>query len=222
MIAELLARLGWLAALSGLLSIAGCAGSPSHSDLTASSLIAGSSEDAAAIISQSPRSEQEIWTLLQQETGYVVLIRHALAPGTGDPSNFQLDDCSTQRNLSEEGQAQANRIGEAFRSRQIPVARVLSSQWCRCLETAELMDLGAVEPLPALNSVFRERSTEPEQTAQIRQLIINQRNTAGTVVMVTHASNISAISGTSVQSGGMVVLRADNQQIDFIGQIGAF
>ncbi|MGF1482201.1 MAG: histidine phosphatase family protein [Cyanophyceae cyanobacterium] len=219
MTAKLVAKLGGLAVLVGLLNITGCAATRSPSE-TASSPTA-SLEDSAAMVSQSLRSESEIWSLLQQE-GAVVLLRHALAPGTGDPANFQLDDCSTQRNLSEAGRAQAVRIGEAFRSRQIPVAQVLSSQWCRCLETAELMDVGTVEPLPALNSVFRDRAAEPERTAQIRQLIVNHRNTDGTVVLVTHAANISAISGISVRSGAMVVLQANKgEQIDIIGQIGA-
>lgn len=179
--------------------------------------------DSASVISQSTRSEVEIWSLLQQGTGYVVLIRHALAPGTGDPSNFQLDDCSTQRNLSDTGRAQAIRMGEAFKSRQIPITRVLSSQWCRCLETARLMDVASVEPLPALNSTFYDPAAETERTEQIGQLIVDRHDTAGTTVMVTHASNISAIAGTSVRSGGMVVLRADeSEEISFIGQIAAF
>lgn len=90
--------------------------------------------------------ESDLWSRLQQaDTHYYVLMRHAIAPGTGDPSNFQLADCSTQRNLSEEGRTQARRTGEAFRDKQIPVRQVLSSEWCRCLETAELLDLGAVE-----------------------------------------------------------------------------
>ena len=213
----------WLAISAGVLCINGFIdGVSAHLDLKTNSN-AVSIEDSASIISQSTRSEAEIWSLLQQGTGYVVLIRHALAPGTGDPSNFQLDDCSTQRNLSDTGRAQAVRIGEAFESRQIPIAQVLSSQWCRCLETARLMDVGSIEPLPALNSTFYDPSAETERTDRIRELIIDNRNTPGTVVMVTHASNISAIAGTSVQSGGIVVLQADeSEQINFIGQIEAF
>jgi len=78
--------------------------------------------------------------------GYVAVMRHAIAPGTGDPSNFRLGDCQTQRNLSETGRQQARRLGQLLRDRQVPVTRVLSSQWCRCLETAKLLDLGQVEP----------------------------------------------------------------------------
>lgn len=214
--ARLLAKLMYLGVFVGMLCIV------ANQSLTVNKAIAISS-DSASVISQSTRSEAEIWSLLQQGTGYVVLIRHALAPGTGDPSNFQLDDCSTQRNLSDTGRSQAVRIGEAFKSRQIPIAKVLSSQWCRCLETARLMDVGSVEPLPALNSTFYDPSTETERTDRLSEFVIDNRNTPGTVVMVTHASNISAIAGTSVRSGGMVVLRADeSEEINFIGQIAAF
>ena len=110
--------------------------------------------------SQSEQSSQQLWSLLQnaEDTCYVILFRHALAPGTGDPPNFQVDNCSTQRNLSEEGRQQARQIGEVIRNRNIAVTRVLSSQWCRCLETAKLMDVGEVEPLKSLNSFFENRS----------------------------------------------------------------
>ena len=84
-----------------------------------------------------------VWALLQRgEPGYVVMMRHALAPGTGDPADFRLGDCTTQRNLSDVGRSQAVRIGKAFRSHKTRIARVLSSQWCRCKDTARLMNLG--------------------------------------------------------------------------------
>ncbi len=105
------------------------------------------------------------WSVLRG-TGKVVLMRHAIAPGTGDPNEFRLDDCSTQRNLSAEGREQARQAGEQFRKRKIPIKQVLSSQWCRCLETAKLLNLGEVKPEPALNSFFRDYSTEDIQTAQ--------------------------------------------------------
>ncbi|MGK7915722.1 MAG: histidine phosphatase family protein [Prochloraceae cyanobacterium] len=224
MIAKLFVRRGWLATLSMLLSLTGCAAVRlSHSDFQASSEIPGYAEGTTAIISDLTSSEAEVWSRLQHETGYVVLIRHALAPGIGDPSIFQLGDCSTQRNLSEAGRVQAAQIGETFRRYNIAIVRVLSSQWCRCLETAKLMNIGSVETLPALNSFFADRSTQPEQTSQLRQFIINNRRTTGGVVMVTHAVNIAAISGISVSSGGMVVLQADDQeQINLIAQLGAF
>jgi hypothetical protein len=86
--------------------------------------------------------------------GQVLLIRHAEAPGTGDPEDFRLGECSTQRNLSKAGSDQARAVGDWLRDRGVERARVYSSQWCRCLETAELLDLGPVAELPGLNSFF--------------------------------------------------------------------
>ncbi|NDJ23852.1 histidine phosphatase family protein [Nostoc sp. B(2019)] len=171
----------------------------------------------------SASSKAAIWSVLQQGRGYVVLMRHALAPGIGDPPDFRLNDCSTQRNLSDEGRKQAIRTGKAFKNRNIQVSRVLSSQWCRCLETAKLMNLGAVEPFPPLNSFFLDHTTEFKQTAQVRQLILNNRNTPGVIVMITHEVNIRAIaSDIYPESGESVVLRANGKnKIEVVGQIRA-
>ena len=95
--------------------------------------------------------EAELWETLKTGNS-VALMRHATAPGTGDPPGFQVDDCSTQRNLDQEGREQARGIGERFRERGISKVKVYSSQWCRCLETARLLELGEVTELPDLNS----------------------------------------------------------------------
>ena len=175
-----------------------------------------------ADLPQSKTTEEPLWTKLaaaDQET-YVVLLRHAIAPGTGDPANFQLDDCATQRNLSESGREQAKAIGEAFRKRDIPVTQVLSSQWCRCLETAELMDLGPVESFPALNSFFRDRTTAAAQTNQIQEYI-NSQDQPGVIVMVTHQVNITALTNIFPSSGSAVVLQPNDEdsQPNVIGQL---
>ncbi|WP_373533812.1 histidine phosphatase family protein [Microcoleus sp.] len=164
------------------------------------------------------------WQLLQRgDTGLVVVMRHAIAPGTGDPANFKLGDCSTQRNLSVQGRTQAKQIGAEFRNRNIKVARVVSSQWCRCLETAKLINLGKVEPLPALNSFFSDSSQEARQTATIRKLIVDNRNTKGAIIMVTHQVNITAITDIVPQSGEAVILKSDRQgKIQIFGRIGGF
>jgi broad specificity phosphatase PhoE len=157
-------------------------------------------------VAQSPANDE--WTSLNG-IGKVVLMRHALAPGTGDPSGFKLGDCSTQRNLSETGREQARQAGQEFRRRQIPVKQVLSSQWCRCLETAKLLNLGEVKPVPALNSFFSDRNTEDIQTAQTRRLIAEHRQQDGVVIMVTHQVNITALTGIVPQSGAAVVVQAN-------------
>lgn len=116
--------------------------------LLAVSFTAIACSNQSGVVSQQNSLEDSLWSRLQQpeEQVYVVLFRHATAPGTGDPSNFTLNNCSTQRNLSPEGRVQAVRMGKAFKRRQIRVTRILSSQWCRCLDTATLMNVGSVEP----------------------------------------------------------------------------
>lgn len=164
------------------------------------------------------------WRLLQGgDTGLVVAMRHAIAPGTGDPANFKLGDCSTQRNLSPQGQTQAKQIGAEFRNRNIKITRVLSSQWCRCLQTAKLLNLGKVEPFPALNSFFSDSSKQSGQTATIRKLILDNRNTKGAIILVTHQVNITAITDIVPQSGEAVILKGDAQgKIQIVGRIGGF
>lgn len=92
---------------------------------------------------------------LASGVGKVIIVRHAIAPGTGDPSNFEVDDCSTQRNLDTSGRNQALAMGDWLRSQGVDSARVYSSQWCRCKDTAELLKLGPVKELPALNSFYQ-------------------------------------------------------------------
>lgn len=166
-------------------------------------------------------AEGDIWSRLRQaDTHYYVLMRHAIAPGTGDPANFQLDDCSTQRNLSEEGREQARRTGAAFRAQNVAVQQVLSSEWCRCLETANLMDLGPVERFPALNSFFQNRSQGPERIQQLQEFMANNRDDAGVTVLVTHFVTISGIAGGGVSSGELVVMQVnDDGEPEVVEQI---
>jgi phosphohistidine phosphatase SixA len=136
--------------------------------------------------------------------GKVALIRHALAPGTGDPPGFVLEDCATQRNLSDEGRAQAARLGEAFRADGVAVDRVLSSGWCRCIETAALA-FGAAEVWPPLHSFFQDSSTGPAQTAETRAAAAAWTGPS-TLVLVTHQVNITALTGSVPGSGEVIVL----------------
>jgi len=139
--------------------------------------------------------------------GHVLMIRHANAPGNGDPHHFRIGDCSTQRNLDDRGRIQAQRIGQWFRSRGIESARVYASQWCRCLETAALMGLGPVAELPALNSFYeRPRDREPNLAA-LRSFLAKQPADGPLIVLVTHFVTISAITDAGVSSGEGVVMR---------------
>lgn len=181
------------------------------------------SEPATTTATQADRylTTAELWQRLQQpeESLYVLLLRHALAPGTGDPADFVLGDCSTQRNLSEEGRSQARAIGQAFRDRGIDVQQVLSSQWCRCLETAELMDLGEVESFPPLNSFFRDRRTAEAQTTEVQKFLRGQAAQPGVLVMVTHQVNITALTDVVPQSGEAVVMEVAADSLTFMGQL---
>ena len=117
---------------------------------------------------------------------------------------MRLDDCSTQRNLTDEGRLHARRVGEAFRARGIIVARVLSSPWCRCMETARLA-FGAAEPSPSLGNLFGRPEARDEQVRQMRALV-GERRTGGNLVLVSHGSTISALTGVSLGTAEMVVV----------------
>ncbi len=139
--------------------------------------------------------------------GHVLMIRHAYAPGTGDPEHFRIGDCATQRNLNDQGRAQAKKIGQWLRRRGIDTARIYSSQWCRCLETARLLELGPVTELPALNSFF-ERPQDRDPNLAALQAFFSQQPVEGPlIIMVTHFVTISGITGEGVGSGEGVLLK---------------
>ena len=159
----------------------------------------------------------ELWQALREGTA-LALMRHALAPGTGDPPGFRPDDCATQRNLSAEGRAQARRMGELLRRNGISAAIVKTSVWCRARDTAAELGLGPVEAEPSLNSFFGDSSRAPTQMAALRRVIAAlppQRP----AVLVTHQVVVTALSGVYPQSGEMVVLARDGLAV--LGRIPA-
>ncbi|PTT92429.1 histidine phosphatase family protein [Pelomonas sp. HMWF004] len=163
-------------------------------------------------------ADTEAQRLLQQPAGLVLLMRHATAPGGGDPSGFTLGDCSTQRNLSDEGRAQARHIGQQLRALRLPVAAVWHSQWCRTRETAELMAVGPCQPEPLFNSFFDDPGREQAFTAQARQRLAAWANPAALLV-VTHQVNITALSGVFPSSGEIVAMRFDSPAGRVLGQL---
>lgn len=150
------------------------------------------------------------------EPGAIAIMRHALAPGTGDPTNLTIGDCDTQRNLDERGRTQARVIGAALREQVISFDVVFSSQWCRTRETAELLDMGPVTEAPVLNSFFRDFSTRERQTAETRDLIVE---TEGRLMLVTHQVNISALTGQGTRSGEVLIIRPTENGVDVLGSI---
>jgi phosphohistidine phosphatase SixA len=174
---------------------------------------------AVAVGGRAAGQEDVLWAALQAG-GVVLLLRHAQTePGLGDPPGFRVDDCSTQRNLSGEGRRQAERIGAALAARRIRIDRVLSSQWCRCLDTARLVFPGAkVEADPALNSFFDDRTRETGQTRAALAKIAAVRAPAN-AAFVTHHVNILALTGEAVGSGEAVLARAAGGAAKVLGRL---
>ena len=151
----------------------------------------------------------DIWQRLRDGRGYAILLRHALAPGTGDPAGFRLGDCSTQRNLSSVGRTQAIAIGARWRSERLPIDRVLTSRWCRARDTARLLAVGKVTAYPDFDSSFTVSSTVAQRRTQVvRDLIIRHRDQPGALVLVGHQVNITALTGVVPSSGAAVVVKA--------------
>lgn len=142
-------------------------------------------------------------TLLQQPATFGVM-RHALAPGFSDPEDFTIGDCRSQRNLDAAGRRQARATGAALRAVGLRFDRVLTSQWCRCRETAELLNVGPVEELPALNSFFEEPAQANPQTAALRAFMA-ALPAGEKILLVSHYVNISAYLNVAVSSGEMVI-----------------
>nr|BAT29180.1 possible fructose-2,6-bisphosphatase [Aurantimonas manganoxydans SI85-9A1] len=135
-----------------------------------------------------------------------ILMRHAIAPGTGDPAAFTLGDCSTQRNLSDEGRAQARRIGDRLREAGVAIDMVLASQWCRSSETAELLEFGPVMAAPELNSFFADRSNGAAQTDALKARLAELDAGGRKATLVSHQVNITALTGIYPASGEIVVI----------------
>ncbi|MGE0358079.1 MAG: histidine phosphatase family protein [Burkholderiales bacterium] len=154
--------------------------------------------------------EAAAWAALRAG-GHVALIRHASTePGLGDPKGYRLDNCASQRNLSEKGREESRRIGERFRAEGIRIERVYTSPWCRCRDTATEA-FGKAMDWSALGSFFDEPHREPGMTERVKQKIgrYSTLRPAGTVVMVTHNVNIAALTKLSVGTGEIVVVRPD-------------
>jgi broad specificity phosphatase PhoE len=162
---------------------------------------------ALAVIVAGPSGaadSEQVWALLRAG-GQVALIRHAITtPGVGDPAGMRLDDCSTQRNLTDAGRQHARRVGEAFRARGVPIDRVLSSPWCRCLETARLA-FGTAETWAPLGNLYGRQERRADQVRDMKALV-GQRRSGGNLVLVSHGSTIDALTGVSPGTAEVVVV----------------
>lgn len=148
-------------------------------------------------------TKAQLWKLLRDGEAFAMM-RHALAPGTGDPGRFRIGDCSTQRNLNDEGRKQSRTIGAAFKKNGITSAEILTSQWCRCRQTAELLGLGTPRDLPAINSFFEAMERRDAQTSQLKTWLKSNPQ-AGPRILVSHYVNVAALTGAYTTSGEIVV-----------------
>ena len=160
-------------------------------------------------------ADEALWALLKAG-GQIVLVRHAVTtPGAGDPPGFELQDCATQRNLAEEGRAHARRIGAEFRQRGIPVGRVLSSPWCRCMETAKLA-FGKGRADDSLGNLFGRPENRDRQVEQMKKLLVREQ---ANLVLVSHGSTIVALTGVSPAPGEAVVVTPENRGFRVAGRL---
>ncbi len=157
-----------------------------------------------------------------QSGGHILMIRHAIAPGFGDPDNIKIGDCRTQRNLDESGRKQSKQIGAWLKNNNIKPSAVYSSQWCRCLETAKLLDLGEVKELTPLNSFFQMTENRGLNLKALKEFISTRETDNKLIIMVTHSVTISAISGQSVASGDGVLLKLNKSGLyEFVDIVSA-
>jgi broad specificity phosphatase PhoE len=151
--------------------------------------------------------------------GCVLMVRHARTdPGVGDPPGYRLDVCASQRNLSDVGRTQAERIGTGLRDAGVVIGPVRSSRWCRCLDTARLA-FGRVEPWPVIDSFFDRRDAEPAQTRALRAWALGFKGPAN-AALVTHQVNITALTGESTSMGEVLVLRPAGGALQLLGRFG--
>ena len=161
-------------------------------------------------------SSETIWDEARKGNK-VILIRHSLAPGGGDPAGFKIGDCKTQRNLNKAGIEQSKKIGKIFKGNKIPIDIVLSSEWCRCKDTA-FHAFGKFKEFSALNSTFSTtyNKNEPRQIKEIKKYLMNWEGEGKNLILVTHYSVITAITNAAPSSGEIVI---SDKNLNVIGTI---
>jgi len=144
-----------------------------------------------------------------QDGQHILLMRHADAPGYGDPAGYVISQCSTQRNLGDYGKRQAKAIGIWLANQGIQNAEVFSSPWCRCLDTANLLNKGPIKIEPSLGSFFDNMNLEKRQTKALEIIIKNElaKQSKAPLILVTHHVNIEAYTGKVVGVGDMVLVK---------------
>lgn len=171
----------------------------------------------AMLAAQTVSDPWEIW----KQPGVHAIMRHATAPGYGDPENFTLGQCNTQRDLNNAGREEARELGNTIRSKGIALTAVYSSQWCRCLHTAEELNVGKVQELPALNSFFQGRGSSAEQTAALKKHLATLK-AGDKMLYVSHQVNTTALTGVYPNSGEVVLFKfAPDGEVTVVGRVKA-
>ena len=157
-------------------------------------------------------ASEQAWNLAQ-EGNKIIFIRHSLAPGGGDPAGFKIDDCKTQRNLSKKGINQSKKIGKLFKENRVFIDKVLSSQWCRCKDTAKYA-FGDYKEFTALNSTFQSpyNKNERKQLKDLYNFVRKWNGKGKNLVLITHYSIITAVT-TAVPSSGEMVITDKNFKV---------
>ncbi len=162
-----------------------------------------------------PALAQDDAIKLVRQGGLLLFMRHANAPGIGDPEDFRIDDCATQRNLSDRGRAQAVAVGERLRGEGVRWSSVQSSRWCRCLDTARLA-FGTVEPFDLLNSSFAGR---PDATPDLRRHLLALPRDGANRIYVTHMANIMKLLAVNAADAEIVLARVGGETVQPIGSL---
>ncbi len=163
------------------------------------------------LILNSHTSNSEINKELKEINANIIFLRHSIAPGFGDPDYFNLNNCSTQRNLSAEGIFQSKYIGAYFKSNNIRFSEVLSSEWCRCKDTVHEMKIGKWKTFSGLNSFFQGYSNKDEVLEKLNNKLSSTKNNE-LILMVTHQVVILNITGIAPPSGGIVIYNSQTRQ----------
>lgn len=160
---------------------------------------------SALAAEQSVAADDPLWSQLKKG-GYVILMRNsAVDEGLGDPKGYKVNDCTTQLNLTDKGRAEAQKIGDEFKKRKIPIKQVLTSAFCRAKETAQLA-FGKADVWEALNSFYDKPNRKSEQTRLLHQRLESPPTDGTNLVLVTHGYNIVSAVGLNPDPGDMLII----------------